>query len=152
MRTCHNFVDGMLEVLRVPRIWRRNGVIYPFVKGMTNVDRSNFKLQFYDEEYFITCHSDLKDYWNKIQDKLKEEKGTKEDTGKDEVRAMEIVDLIKGLERGYISKLEVDPSEYINFQGWYGEDGKFSFGNGISYAFGSFDVPLGQTLIVDDDD
>jgi len=70
----------------------------------------------------------LKIFWNKNQDNLNTE------IDLDPVIAMEYIDLIRGLEKGYISRGETF-SEPINFDNYVEPStGVLKFGNGISYS------------------
>jgi len=88
--------------------------------------RKNYELSFYETTQLITSHSDLLNYWIKIQDILKSE------YDKNESDTMEIIDLIRILEQRYL------PVENrINFKNYYNDDGTPKNGN-FSFATGKY--------------
>jgi len=128
---CQNFVDSLLKELNIKKSWARKGMkpIRSFIAYIvdTGVSRDKYQLSFYNVIKNITCHKDLKEYWNEIQEPLKT------DIMLDPILAMEVVDLIKGLEKGCFSNVELQ--DQIDFSEYYQEDGSSKYGEGISYTF-----------------
>jgi len=128
---CQHFVDKMLEELEIQKLWIRKGErpIRTFISKMIEVSKENYPLQFGSISKNITCHDDLKQFWKDIQEPLVRESRV------DPPLAMEVVDLIYSLERGYLARKEITKEEAIDFSAYYDNEGKFKIGNFISYAF-----------------
>jgi len=128
-RNCQTFVNDFLTLLDIKKNWTRKGVrpIRAFIENLFEVDRNNYPLSFYGVTKNITCHKDLKEFWKEIQIPLQE------DIAKDPLFGMEIVDLIKSLERGYMSRKEHE-EEKIDFKEYYTTSGDSKYLDGISYA------------------
>jgi len=127
---CQHLVEGLLNAIGIQIDWTINGPISSFFNSMNNVERDNYPLSYIfgdiTKDKVITCHKDLKDFWDDIQDPLKYEITV------DEAVAMERVNLIKNLEEGYISRGELGhEEESIDFSYFY-SDGLCNFGNGVS--------------------
>jgi len=104
-----HFVDGMLNALNIQTNWSKIGSkpIEKFISSMTNVDRNNIPLSFFEIEKNIKCHNDLIDLWNEIQEPLQKELKSDPNNG------LEVVRLFKELEAGYITRK--DQNEQIDF-------------------------------------
>lgn len=126
---CQHFVDSFLKHLKIEKSWTRKGIkpIRTFISNMNDVSRDNFELSFFNITKSIKNHNDLKDYWDLIQEPIRIELEI------DPIIAMEIVDLIKSLERGYIAR-DKDVN-MIEFGYYYNTDGTPKHGvTGMTYA------------------
>jgi len=130
---CHYFVDQLLNRLEIYKKWTRNGIrpIRNFIENIPKMETpgDSFTLSFYKITKVIHNHQELKEFWNAIQDSLKF------DIDNDPKIAMEIIDLIRGLERGMIARDEELSDGPIDFRDHYDNDGTLKYGNGISYAY-----------------
>jgi len=98
-RNCQQFVDHFLIVLDISKTWTRMGPVQPIRNFLDSIVSSetyfdNYILNFYGHKKSINNHSDLRDYWNLILPYLKES---------EDVVIKEFVDLIRGLERGFMA-------------------------------------------------
>jgi len=117
------------DKLKIKKDWTRKTPrpIRSFVEKM-NVDRNNYSLDFFEIKQVIQNHKDLKEYWNRIQDVLDHELKI------DPVIAMEVIDVIRGLERGYLSSRMTTSLEQIDFSKYIDSNGASKIGSVISYA------------------
>jgi len=120
-----------LSILSIRKEWIRKGLrpIRTFIENIHGVDRDKYELSFYDITHTIKCHNDLNEFWIAIQDPLKN------DLVIDPTIGMEIVDLIKSLERGYMARREQLNQSIvpIDFSYYFASNGNSKFGDGISY-------------------
>jgi len=121
---CHDFVYGFLERIGIRKEWLPEGPIMNFIdqnkRGMLKLD--DFKLNFFGVTGHIQDHMSLKNYWELIKPHIKsQDPNNKQETPRDdedsgkykykEDKTMtyhqlseryEVVQIMKGLERGFI--------------------------------------------------
>jgi len=102
-RNCQTFVNEVLKVLDIQKTWIKLGSNNTPIRDFLNTIEKcgsyfeNYELNFYGIKVTITNHSDLLDYYNSsIFPLLKDEV--------DVLVIKEIVDIIRGLERGFMSQ------------------------------------------------
>jgi len=101
-RNCQTFVNEVLKVLDIQKTWIKQSNNTPIRDFLNTIEKcgsyfENYELNFYGIKVTITNHSDLLDYYNSsIFPLLKDEV--------DVLVIKEIVDIIRGLERGFMSQ------------------------------------------------
>jgi len=119
---CESFVYGMLLTLGETPKWTRRGLkpIRSFIQIMNGHDRDNYKLSLFNITKKINNHDDLKDFWTQIQPfVLRLLKA-------DPAMALELLDLIIGLERGFITSRKDQSKTFdkLDVSAFYDKEGK----------------------------
>jgi len=116
---CQHFVDNFLNILNIDKNWTRNSYkpIRSFLKEIKNqkVKLEEYQLSFFGVNAVITSHEDLKYYWLALLPHLKDEINL--------ILVAEIVELVKGLERGYFARRDTGGSGPIDFGEYLNPDG-----------------------------
>jgi len=113
---CHLFVNGFLDTFEIKKNWLKKGPIRKFIGQIKNNEckLTSFKLDILGRKGDITDHNSLKLFWESLQGPLYQQSNDG-DNFKTELdgdlspmsiltERYEIVQLIKGLERGFIMR------------------------------------------------
>jgi len=113
-RNCQDFVNDFLMCLQphsIEPLWKENdNPIKPFLDEISDGKSkiNNFKLNLFGVSATITCHQDLFEYWNKIENLFEECENV--------VMQFQVLEFIKGLQRGFQLRNEEIINE-IKFDG-----------------------------------
>jgi len=121
---CYQIVDRLSRELNVPKKWIKNGPIRNFVENFKTGDCyiDNYTLNFFSEPTVITNHNQLIEYWENNKTKVSDMESSV---------GLEIIDLIRSIERGYMCRGEVDENSRIQFDEKLNEE-KFRNAGGIT--------------------